>query len=495
MDYWPPNNAIDVVLKMILLTFIDNMNFLKKYKIETIQIGILFVPNLICWFLLYPGYFQADHQELIANIACGSPNQALSLVWGYLSFPFIYFTPSYAYYGIFQIMIFTFCIIFGIYRLRKCGFVQHPIVLTIFMGVFPTFLLYNLLYSSELFLAYFVFDITCLLIEYIKGMNNVKFCKSFWIWLFLFVSLACLIRKTAMLIPLCIVLLSFVFKQKHFKQFMYVGISSLLCLFIVSESFSMMFSAEKASTGGAFACVPSYQVAGVYAKNGFIPDDAKYVFERIKPPEEWKREYEVASADGSLSNVDFNSDFLMAYLETGLYNIGSYIRSYLRLEGPLYLFSDSISFDFKDRDNGTKIDFGQWDGITLKYLNESTSPDDLRYLIQFNTQHSKLWHQVPKKIIECHYSRYGLYPAIVDVILFNRALPFWVLLVGLLVSIKVKKIKEFIFVSIPVFSIFIVFAFCCPVVLFRYIVEMYYTLPLIVFFMIKISKGYHGLKV
>ena len=72
-----------------------------------VSLSLLIVPNVICWLLLFPGYFQADHQESIARFLSGAPSLWHSMVWSLLALPLVYATPSYALYGLFQIALFV----------------------------------------------------------------------------------------------------------------------------------------------------------------------------------------------------------------------------------------------------------------------------------------------------------------------------------------------------------------------------------------------------
>lgn len=457
------------------------------------QACILLIPNLICWFIFYPGYFQADHQELIANIINGEPNQGNSLVWAFLALPFLYYSPSYAVYGLFQISIFVFCVVFGIYRLKKCGFIKNTLILTIIMALFPTFLIYNELYSSELILTYFVFLVTCCLIEFVMAKDNKVLKVSFWILLFTSILFCCLMRKTALLIPVVVFLCALILKKKEIKKFFLICMMCVFCTVSMDFAFSTIMNAKSAIERNVnpIVAIPSYQISGVYAADGFIPDDARNVFESMKPAKEWADSYKVASIDVSAHNVTGSCDFIEAYLKTGFFNFFQYIKSYLRLEGAFYIFSYNVGFDKVDRDNGTGIDFDQHDDITIKEGKKANSSISDEYLEQFTTDKSNLWKLPKNTILDCHNSNIGGYPALVDVLLFNRALPFWVLLIGSIVALKKRKLKQFLFVSGPVLSIFIVFALCCPVVLFRYVAEMYYTLPILILAIFKLLKNYN----
>lgn len=472
------------------------MNFIQKNKTIFLQILILFIPNFIVWLLLYPGYFQADHQSLIANIINGTPNQDNSLVWGYLSLPFFYWTSSYACYGLFQISIYTFCVVFGTYRLNKCGFIKKPLLFTLFMALFPTYLLYNELYSSEMVLAYFVFMTTCMLIEYVYTKDKSSLKNFFWIILFFSILICCLMRKTAILIPIILLILILIIRDENIKKFVLIAICSVLVTLLVDLGFSYLCNTDSIVSsslqGGPVTVVPSYQIAGVYANNGEISDDSKNIFESIKTPEEWKKSYSIACSDIAQENIKLSSEFIRAYIDTAIKNPIQFIRSYFRLEGPLFIFSYNLGFDFIHKDGGTSIDLTQHDNFTLIFATLDSSNISANYKDQFGHEHSNLWNYPYKKIVDIHNSPIALFPAITDILLLNRALSFWILFVGFFISLALRKSKQFIFVSIPVLSIFIVFALFCPIVLFRYIAEMYYSLPLLLIFIYKniyISKS------
>lgn len=457
---------------------------------------ILFVPNIICWNIFYPGYFQADHQQLIANIINGTPNQGNSLVWGYASLPFFYWSPSYAWYGVLQIFIYTICIIIGVQYLIKCKFLKHPIILICIMGLTPTFLFYNLLYTSEIILAYLTFTLTCILIFYVKIKNKDKVGKSFYIIFFLVLLLCCIIRKTALLMPLLIIIAFIILKDKNWKKFVLLSICCIVITFSIEITFANTICKENSGKSGAFSVVPSYQIAGVYAKGGYIDEESSKVFESIKTPKEWSDSYNIYCADVSGSNVEINGDFLKAYIKTFSNNKISYIKSYFRLEAPLYFIGNNRNMFNINKDNGIGEDFTQHDNFTYNILKDNKDERVINYLEQFNVEHSEIWHAIVAKNIEIHQSTDGFLCSIVDLLIFNRGLGLWILLLGLIFAIINKTTKDYLEIIIPVFSILFVFLLCCPVVLFRYVAEFQYALVIVIIYVIKmIISKYNKVKI
>lgn len=125
----------------------------------------LFVPNLITWVLLYPGYLQPDHILRTAEFAGGAPSTMHSLLWTCLAFPFLYLSPSYAIYGLIQIAAFTYCAYRTISILKRMHFTKTKAIAALLFGLFPTFLLYNELYCSDVIFSYCIMLLAALLAE------------------------------------------------------------------------------------------------------------------------------------------------------------------------------------------------------------------------------------------------------------------------------------------------------------------------------------------
>lgn len=477
-----------------------------KYWISFI---IIFIPNLLAWLVFYPGYFQADHQNTIANIAIGTPDEWHSLFWGYLSYPFFVFFKSYSIYGILQILVFSFFIIFGLNRLLIVNFINKKTFysLVVFMALFPTFILYNLLYSSDIIFAYVLFVLTCLFINLWISLDKIKNVKidnirdafkwenKLIVWIFIFLLLACLLRKNGLIVA-CVFSLVFIIKgvKKYFILYS-ISLSTIVLSLLVSFSFQFILHADK-SPNQEMMSVPATQISYVYHLGRDIPEDINSSFQRFKSPNDWANTYCPFSADNAKLGVNGDLDFLINWIKLGLIYPLDYLKAYYALECGFWELGMNHFYSDPYFNVGTSIDFSQHDEFTLVTFNKCNNDieDDAilnNYIKQFGVTCSNIWH-LPSKVYN-FINNYGNVSLVIicNFVLFNRALPFWTLLILLIISLFCKKGWTFIFVSLPVWSVLISLLLFSPVALIRYSMELYYSLPLLFiysFYSVKYKK-------
>lgn len=448
---------------------------------------ILVIPNFICWIYFWPGYFQADHQYSISCLINGEPNQLHSMLWTLMSFPFLYLLPHYSCYWFLQIAIFLFCVVFSVKILTKNFILKRPIIFSFFMSLFPTFLMYNMLYSSDIIFSYLLIPITSLLICIINNKRN-RLHNKYFVLLLIFIVLACLMRKNGVLILLIMFIASFFVDCIKNKLFIFGCGFSLFFVFISSPLFSLIFNATE-SPSQEMLSVPSIQIASVYSNNGYIPEDCRIVFEKYHSKEYWVSNFSFWSADPLKNGLQLNGEFISAYAKTGFFNLQTYIISYLKFICPYCINGYESCYGAEEGTvfTGISIDFSQNDNFTLDALSKTYKNNELEtnkkvseYIQEFGGQHSPQWYKMSSVDIKLSTMPFINYFA--KYVLFNRALPFYFLIISFFVCLIFKKWKDYLFVSIPQWAIIISLLLFSPVAMMRYSVEIYYSLPILVIY-------------
>lgn len=432
---------------------------------------------------MFPGHLQADHQATIAGIATGNATQWHSLVWGYLAFPFIYFAPTYACYGLVQIGLFVLAATYSFMRIKRAGIVVAMAPLAVFFGLFPTFLLYNNLYCSDIVFCYAVMVLVAMAVEIVVKQGAPLKDKKFIIILTALVVLACSLRKNGLfiLVGLPIVLLM---SYPETRRNVCVSWVVSLVLFVSIDAMFPVALGAKPSPSQELASVPAHQIAYVYSKSGAVSDRADAVFSRTRSSSEWAQSYLAGNADPAKSGVALDTDFIAAWLETGVHNPVLFAQSYADIMYPYWQFgcTDNLSLS---------ADFGDHDDFTFQ-MEEKYPGLSQDYLAQFGGKKSLFWLAPAGLYRIVNQSHIPVLVEICDFILFNRALPLWVMVTGLivLVSRRRKCARDYAVVITPVACVMVSLLLFSPIAHMRYALEMYYALPLIVVFVVwRIRQG------
>lgn len=432
---------------------------------------VLALPNLLMWVLLYPGYLQADHQLLIGRLALGELNQHHSLVWGLLAFPFVYLSPSFGWYGVVQIALFVASAYFSVRKLADLGLLRSTFPLCVFMGLFPTYLLYNQLYCSDLCFAYVLMLLTATLIELVVTHGEVLHDKRFCVKLVLLVVLAFNLRKNAVLIPLfLLVAVPLLYRKAACRALVVCGLALVVSLAV--DSFFPVVLHAKRSSSSEMLGIPSLQVAYVYSTEGDIPPEANEELTKIRSAEDWAAAYIPYSSDYAKMDLTLTPEFLRAWLAVGLRNPGAYLRAYVTLISPFW----SLGYEDMDLENQgfVNIDFGDFDSFTLERF-EGLRPG---YVSQFGQGHTAI-RDLPRTLYASIVEwRVPILCDVCKLLLFNRGLPFWALLVAFFLVGRGKRATFFV-ASIPVLSIVFGLFIAAVMPMFRYVVPPYFALPLL----------------
>ena len=440
-----------------------------------LALAVLIVPNIVSFVLLFPGYFQADHQTTIATIAMHRPSQWHSLTWGYLAYPFIYLSPHYSLYGLLQLLSFVACAWFGVFRIKRLGIIRRMTPLCTFYGLFPTYLLYNQLWGTDSCLAYILVLLTSLLIELTVRREEAIRDTAFDVRLMLVILFTTLLRKNAILISasLC-VLLPLTFKENRLRAFSLGALPIVAAMLVNNLFFPLVLGAVPAASAGysstqELLSVPATQIARVYANEGEVPEEANAVLTKERSAQEWADAYIPYIADAAKRGLTLTPEFLGAWARVGMANPRIYLDAYVELMRPYWTFGKARGYRYGI---GLSTDFGVWEDFTLRYS------DSLRegYLSQFGQKRSKLylWPQRSEKWVDKRLPR-PLQWVFYDV-LFNRGLPLWILILGGIVS---ARKRDYLIVAAPAICVMLSLLVFSPVAAFRYLLCCYYVLPLI----------------
>lgn len=433
------------------------------------------LPSLLLLALCWPGYFQADHQATIASIALGAPSEWHSLLWGYIAFPLFYYLPSYAMYGVVQVVLFAGVTSSCIVRLKSLGVVNRTRHLVILYALAPTYLFYNLLYASDIVFAILLMPLTVCLIEIVlsrgKAFSRLGFVAVFFILLYLLFEL----RKNAVVAVVVLVPVLFALYPAYRKQLI-GGVACLLCgIFATSLLFSSVLHAEK-SPSQELLSVPAQQIARTIAEGRELTDAETKYLESVRSIDDWRTSYLPGIADPEKDSLSLTPEFIGTWASIGLRNPGPYVRAYLDLMHPFWQMSADDSM------LGFGVDFSAHHEFTLTF---ASGLDD-RYVEQFSdSAHNNLVLDVYNRVMNLHV------PIVSDafnLLFFNRALPLWAVVIGAFFAARARRFTAYLIVSLPVMSLLLGFLVFSPVASFRYAVELYYCLPMLVVFTVFLCR-------
>ena len=440
---------------------------------QIIALLLLLVPNLIAWVLLFPGYFQADHQLSMAKFINGSPDLWHSIVWTVLAYPLIYLSPSYALYGLLQIALFVACAYCSISRLVRLGLLRRMVPLAAVFGLFPAFVLYNELYSSDICFAVLLISLTSMLVEIVETRGEAFRGRGFCIRLLLVCFFVVSLRKNAVLagVVLCIVVpLTF---RSVWKRALLAIAGGVVAAVLLDAALSPVLGVKQ-SPSQELLSVPSLQIAATYNKGGVIPEDANRYFTAIRSEGDWAKAYSPDTADAAKQDVVLTPEFVWRWAELGLRNPGIYFRTYTQLEYPFWSLVNEgetyMGVDFACNEEFTHL--------PLQSGHES-------YAAQFDGVEAKstLW-RVPSRLqFIVEQLRLPVLTDLYHLVFFNRGLPFWVVAIGIILSRGGSRRGAFSIVAIPVICVIVSLLVFAPVPLMRYAMQSCYSLPVLLVYL------------
>lgn len=282
-----------------------------------------------------------------------------------------------------------------------------------------------------------------------------------------------------MIIPIGVTIASLIFYRNRTKQLLKISGISILVAMILSPMLSLLTAASDSPTRESFA-VPSFQIACTYYYDGSIPDELNDIFELQKSSTEWAEDYALGlasahpMADFSKANIEVTPELIGAWAELGMRNPMLYLKAWVELEYPFWIATT---------DNHVMgIEFEQYDqfinSAENSIRNGGQQSSDNAFITLLRSDKSALWHlpsSLYEKLISLHL------PIISDaavLLLFDRALPFYTLLVCLATALY-KRNAMALFAAIPVFCVWLSLVLFAPIALMRYALEMYYAIPVL----------------
>lgn len=439
-------------------------------------VAIILIPQLIVGAMAFPGFIQIDHQYLIAEIATNHPSQWHSLLWGYFAFPFIYQSPSYGLYGILQSLIFTLCITYAIVELYRMRLIsrQATFFCAATFGLSPTFLLYNQLYASDVIFSYILAPLTVQVIKLVHSEGQALQNRKYRCSLIFLLFIAFQLRKNAVLIPL-VLLTAMFFYYRLYRKKVVQCFTVFLTAALLSTFFWTNIIKATPSPSQEMLSVPAQQIAYVFKHDGVIPQGIERNLSQIRSPKEWKEVYIPYTADPEKKNLQLTPEFIENWITTGLHNPLAYVRAYTLLMNPFWQFTSNTE------SLGIDIDFSYNTLFTTSPCNNQCRTDYVEQIKNAFTPFKQQISQIQNKIFDSHI------PVITDALIlvfFNRALPLWIFLGGIIVSIRKKITKDYLLISIPLVCVLISLLCFAPVASFRYAFQTFCMLPIIITYLL-----------
>lgn len=455
---------------------------------------LLLIPNLVVWVVVFPGYFQADHQARIAAMASGWISQCHSVLWQLCAFPFLYMSPSYGFYGLVQIGLFVICASYSILKMKSMNFISDggAVIVAAIFAFSPSYLMYNELYCSDMVYAFLLMPLTVKLMDIAKKKNEG--CSKWdFFSLFLLIFFAVLLRKNAILLAAVIPVMLFVL-MKSWRRIVLSCFAGMVALLVATNAFFTFGLGAAASPSQEMLAVPANQIACVYAREGKVPPEAASYLESIRSPEEWANCYREETADYAKAGLTLTSDLIVSWLRIVAANPELCFHAYVQMMSPYWELTTASSnqasalapfyVDFGNHDVFT-LDFGS--GISEEYAAQFT------HSISDDGAIQKERREIVAGIV--NRIRSANIPILSDaarLIWFNRGLTFYLCFVCLLIALWKKRLPQFLLVAAPILCTFIGLLAFSPVALMRYSMEMYYALPLLVVFCVGLTKGEKG---
>jgi hypothetical protein len=418
--------------------------------------------------------------------------------------------------------------------------------LLLVFSFFPTFALGNLGINKDFLFTPFMLVLPAMLVYTVRSkyeiLNNPKFLTGLSVVLFFIYELR---RQSA---PIIFILLIFILirlfilkKQKiatlksSFKKFAIMSAILLSSIFLFNYAVGTITNAEKITDNATAFSVPIQQIAAVLNDdNTSVPDDIRQRMYNVVPETAWQQ-YDPDIVDPIKGYSDFfgnnsRKTFILDWLRLGKRNPGIYLQAYWDLMSRALYVEFPKDIGYHELDDGYK-----YDGITYASGNNNlirsctvTDPNDWSNSGDPNFIKIKTANDVNAAASECYYlygwnnriragedtiarlARYSLLrhhhsisPALVDglsyvlygsaltkYVLFNTALPFWLLILSLIVFSIFKILKrqtfkwfDFLIILTPSLIYFAVNILTLPVVAFRYQYPILVSMLVIVFVM------------
>jgi hypothetical protein len=280
-------------------------------------------------------------------------------------------------------------------------------------------------------------------------------------------------RKNAVLIFIFMFVFMFLALKRNRKRILKLFGTVIVLILATSFLFGTILHAKKSPTQEMLS-VPAQQIGRTIAEGRIVPSNAEKVFSTYRSMSEWGKSYSSYTADPEKAGLKLNKEFVEAWLETGIRNPGPYVRAYLDLMSPYWKFTAD------EQSLGIGIDFAMHKDFTERPCGDKC---DMRYVGQFASQTSERQNAVARLYNVMTESNIPFVADSARLLFFNRALPLWCFVIGCIVALYKKLLKKFMFVSLPLWYTLISLLCFSPVASFRYALQMYYVLPIVVLYL------------
>lgn len=366
---------------------------------------------------------------------------------------------------------------YAIQSLRGMDLISYKqsLVITLIFGLAPTYLLYNQLYASDIIFSYILIPLTIQLIKLINSKGSILENNKYKISLVALLFLTYQLRKNAVLIPLgifLIVIIRYKAQRKHCIQ----CIGAFLIASLLATVFWTNIVKAEPSPSQEILSVPAQQIGRVFARSGDIPEEPYNYFTSIRTEKEWKESYIPYIADPEKDSLSLTPDFIANWITLGIHNPRAYISAYVDLMNPFWQLTSTPEA------LGINIDFSKHDSFTTSTCNNECSTS---YTTQITNSYSlpqTLASQFQDRLLQSHI------PLVTDaltLLFFNRAIPLWTFTIGLVITIKKKKLVDYSIIAMPLLCILISLLCFAPVASFRYAFQAFGLLPILTTYILK----------
>ncbi|MDR1088274.1 MAG: DUF6020 family protein [Coriobacteriales bacterium] len=463
---------------------------------ELVLLGsLVLLPNLIVlFFLVWPGFLQADQVYSSIRLKIGEPDQWHSILYTVLTFPFFDNAQGLGAYGIVFDVLFSLSCAWSIVKLRSLGLLASQracLVLTAIFALSPSFLFYtNVLYSTESAFMIALLPLTIFILEIVCSKGAWLSLRRNWIKLAVFLFIVFELRKNAVLLVFFVLLILLLCYKTRWRQIL--GASAVLGLALALTTGIAAAAQVAPSPSQELVAIPAQQIARVYVDGGSIPADIKERLDAIHPEEYWKENYQASLADDEKRGIRPDAQFIADWFALGLQNPVSYTNAYLDLTRSFWLWGDQPAHN----EYMNAVDF------TLSYV---WTPEYVEQEFGGKAQLSEGFYQTmgnrttlrDAAVLGWDYLMFKRpVPVITDVlkgVFFNISLPFYLCLALLVVSIA-KRRWSLLIVAIPLWSTLISFFVAAPVACYRYSAMLYLILPVLILLLVKVLREKTGPK-
>ena len=453
---------------------------IKALRFSSLLFSIVFVPSLLILLLvMYPGVIWHDDVVALIMFVGGGHTEHISLLWQLIAYPLLYLSGNVLVYAVFQQLVIALAATFAITKLLKLKIIKTKrtaIILAVFYALCPTYLWFNQMLSVDVIFSALLLPVTALLIEttLTKGKNLTTKTNVVVFTLLLFFIFE--FRKNAVLIIPIVAVALFIVCKEHRRQVATLFGLVIMSIVLFSGITHRVFGNVIADPNGEMLAVPFQQIGKVYAQHRYIPPDIKNVLDTVHPAEYWEKSYDPQIADPLKNGIEVTPSFIKNWIKLGLKYPGTYIQAYLALEYPFFTFGpNDVSGNYAVALTVSKqpelrqayATMCQTDGCSTSFKDQILTPGNEKQLY---------FARLPSEIANNNI------PIVSDLfkdLFFNTGLPFYIMLTAIVVSLARRR-YELLITTAPLWGIMAVFLLTAPVGQFRYSIQAYCILPVIV---------------